>query len=467
MVRWLGAGLIVGVAFSVAAAQQPPPPQPLAAQQRPVFRGGTHFVRVDAYPVQDGKIVEGLEAEDFEILEDGKPQKIDSFDFVRFDTFTPDAKRRDPSSQREGFDMAADPRYRVFVIVVDLAFSSSPGAFVPNNDLPHIQQPLVNFLKRILGPQDLFGFLTSRNSVKDLVLGQKSLVIESQVQDLLRSSVIDRDASDELDGCPKAAIAQSPASRGPDVYDARRVGAAARLAPAGAQERHLRDESPDARPAGPRLARRQRRHPAAGRHHQRPHRVRRAQSRCHGERLVLRRRGPASRHDGFRHPLPSAAAGSAQAERQLLSDHAGRASGARDDPGHRRPQTRDRRSDFPRERDRRHRDRQHQRPQRGHEEDRRRPGGVLRARLLHDEHEVRRRPAQHQGAAQGEQPGGAGAAAIPGADAKRRSPRWRRGRHAHRHPAPRRRPARSKRRCRCSNAAAGRSPATRRRRASS
>jgi len=25
-----------------------------AAQQRPVFRGGTHFVRVDAYPIQDG-----------------------------------------------------------------------------------------------------------------------------------------------------------------------------------------------------------------------------------------------------------------------------------------------------------------------------------------------------------------------------------------------------------------------------
>ena len=205
MMRGLAAGLIVGLAFSVTGAQQQPPPtKPLAAQQRPVFRGGTHFVRVDAYPVQNGKIVEGLEAEDFEILEDGKPQKIDSFDFVRFDTFTPQAVRRDPSSQREGFDMAADPRYRVFVIVVDLAFSSSPGPFAANNDLPRIEKPLVSFLKRILGPQDLFGFLTSRNSVKDLVLGQKSLVIESQVQDLFRSSMIDRDASDELDGCPKA-----------------------------------------------------------------------------------------------------------------------------------------------------------------------------------------------------------------------------------------------------------------------
>src|SRR5688500_1109670 len=126
---------------------QPPQPPPVTqAQQRPVFRGGTHFVRVDAYPVQDGKIVENLKPEDFEILEDGKPQQIDSFDFVKFETFTPDAERRDPSSQREGFDKAADPRYRVFVILVDLVFSTSPGPFAANIDLPRIQQPLVNFL---------------------------------------------------------------------------------------------------------------------------------------------------------------------------------------------------------------------------------------------------------------------------------------------------------------------------------
>ena len=184
------------------APQQTPPPQPLAAQQRPVFRGGTHFVRVDAYPVKDGRIVEGLAAEDFEILEDGKPQKVDSLDFVRFDTFTPDATRRDPSSQREGFDMAADPRYRVFVIFTDMTFSTSAGAFVANNDLHGIQQPLVNFLDRILGSQDLYGFLTSRNSAKDLVLAQKSTVTRSQILDMWRSSIIDKDEADQLRQCP-------------------------------------------------------------------------------------------------------------------------------------------------------------------------------------------------------------------------------------------------------------------------
>jgi VWFA-related protein len=187
---------IATLAAAVGVASQPPqPPQgATAAQQRPVFRGGTHFVRVDAYPIKDGKIIEDLTAEDFEILEDGKPQKVESLDFVRFDTFTPEVVRRDPSSQREGFDMAADPRYRVFVIFVDMVFGGK-------TDLHYIQQPLVQFLDRILGPQDLYGFFTSRNSVKDLVLAQKSTVIQAQILDLFRSANIDRDDADQLIGC--------------------------------------------------------------------------------------------------------------------------------------------------------------------------------------------------------------------------------------------------------------------------
>ena len=189
------------VAF-VVGAQQPAQP-PTQAQQRPVFRGGTHFVRVDAYPSTNGKIVEGLKPEDFEILEDGKPQAIESFDFLKFDTFTPDAERRDPISQQAGFDLAADPRYRLFVVYVDLTMSTSYGAVTGTDDVPHIRQPLINFFERIVGPQDLYGFLTNRNSVRDLVLAQKTSVTVSQIQDLWRAKVIDRDdADDVLWACP-------------------------------------------------------------------------------------------------------------------------------------------------------------------------------------------------------------------------------------------------------------------------
>ena len=182
-----------------AATQQPAPTE---AQQRPVFRGGTQFVRVDAYPVQNGKIVEGLTAGDFEILEDGRPQRIESFDFIRFAGLSPEAERRDPVSQQAGYDLAADPRYRVFVVYVDMAFSTSAGPFAGVENLPQVQQPLINFFERVVGPQDLYGFLTSRNSARDLVLAQKTTVTVSQIKDLWRAKLMERDDTDEmLRGC--------------------------------------------------------------------------------------------------------------------------------------------------------------------------------------------------------------------------------------------------------------------------
>ena len=197
MMRAIAFGLVL-VLVTPALAQQPEKTQ---AQQRPVFRGGTHFVRVDAYPVRDGKIVEGLEPADFEILEDGKPQTVESLDFVRFDTFTPEAERYEPRTQREGFDMAADPRNRVFAIFIDLAFSQSAGAITSTNSIKYIEQPLAQFLDRILTPHDLFGFITSRNTAKDLVLQRKSLATKEQIADAWRASFIDLDEADNLSRC--------------------------------------------------------------------------------------------------------------------------------------------------------------------------------------------------------------------------------------------------------------------------
>jgi VWFA-related protein len=72
-----------------------------------------------------------------------------------------------------------------------------------SENLTLIEQPLVNFLDRMIGAQDLYGLLTTRNSVKDLVLGQKTTVTVSQIKDLLRAKYIERDEADEvLDACP-------------------------------------------------------------------------------------------------------------------------------------------------------------------------------------------------------------------------------------------------------------------------
>jgi VWFA-related protein len=150
-----------------SAAQQDP-------QQKPTFRTGINLVRVDAYPSRDGKIIEGLTADDFDVFEDGVRQKVESFQFIQFPQNNPAGERRDPNSQREGFQLAADPSYRVFVVYLD-------NLHVDFTDSHRVRVPLITFLNRVLGPKDLFGVLTTKHSVADLMLGQQTLMIEEQL----------------------------------------------------------------------------------------------------------------------------------------------------------------------------------------------------------------------------------------------------------------------------------------------
>src|SRR3954469_19698360 len=97
---------------------------PVGARQQepaaPLFRGGVAFVNVDVYPRRDGRLVEGLTANDFQVFEDGKPQKVDAFEFIRIEPNAPTDERRDPNTKEEGDKLAADPHNRVFVVFLDL-----------------------------------------------------------------------------------------------------------------------------------------------------------------------------------------------------------------------------------------------------------------------------------------------------------------------------------------------------------
>lgn len=148
---------------------------PAQDPQRPTFRTGAHYVRVDAYPLRDGRPITGLTADDFELLEDGKPQVIDSVEFIEHAPWTPLGERRDPNSQRDGMELARDPKYRVFVLYLDayhVDFAGSHRARVPLREL----------LNRMMGPRDLFGVLTPAQTPDDLLLGQLTLSIEEQLE---------------------------------------------------------------------------------------------------------------------------------------------------------------------------------------------------------------------------------------------------------------------------------------------
>jgi VWFA-related protein len=162
--------------------------------QKPVFRVGAHFVSVDAYPTKDGKIVEGLTRDDFDIYEDDKPQKIDTFEFISADARPPDDERSTMLTPREGLELAADPHYRVFVIVID------KGAIVKSTWEP-LRKAIHEFLDSEVSPRDLVGLITTDQSWQDLVIGKRLSAIEEEIdsEEWLR-----REASEErlvLQGC--------------------------------------------------------------------------------------------------------------------------------------------------------------------------------------------------------------------------------------------------------------------------
>ncbi len=154
--------------------QTPPPASPPQQQPQPVFRGGVNLITVDAYPQRNGKIVPDLKASDFDVYEDGKLQKVETFNFVKIEPSPIAAERKDPNTVRESNALAADPANRVFVIFLDLYHVTVAGSH-------DIRKPLSDVLSQLMAPTDLFGIMTPLMRPRDLALGRVSFGIEEQL----------------------------------------------------------------------------------------------------------------------------------------------------------------------------------------------------------------------------------------------------------------------------------------------
>ena len=161
-----------------AAAVAPQQPSQTTPQdpQRPTFRTEANFVRVDVYPTSGGKPLLDLRKEEFEVLEDGRPQAIETFEHVRISAGGPQSERADPGSIEAMRQAAANPRSRIFVIFLDAPHVTADGA-------RNIGQALIRFLDRSLAPDDLVGVMTPWMSPADVVLARKTLVIENGLRD--------------------------------------------------------------------------------------------------------------------------------------------------------------------------------------------------------------------------------------------------------------------------------------------
>jgi VWFA-related protein len=147
-----------------------------AQQPQPTFRTEANFVRVDVFATQGGVPIGDLSAGDFELLEDGVAQKIETFEHVVVRPAGAQETRAEPDSQRQGNQMAEDPRARVFVIFLDTYHVSVQGSH-------NISGPLIRLLDRVIGQEDLVGVMTPEMSAANLTLGRKTQVLESALTD--------------------------------------------------------------------------------------------------------------------------------------------------------------------------------------------------------------------------------------------------------------------------------------------
>lgn len=114
--RFFVACFVCFVIFVVAFAQV----------QLPRFRTGANLVTVDAYFSKDGKPVTDLKPADIEILEDDRPQAIESFRIVHSTGQGTTRTKPDPTDVPAMRAAAADPEARVFVVFLDTLVALQP-----------------------------------------------------------------------------------------------------------------------------------------------------------------------------------------------------------------------------------------------------------------------------------------------------------------------------------------------------
>jgi VWFA-related protein len=144
------------------SAQQPPAQQPPAQQppstppDQPVFRAGINFVRVDVIVSdKNGNPVGNLKPEDFEVLEENKAQKIETFKLISLDGGLipgPDGPPRQILTDLDEETEAAREDVRLFALFLDdyhVRLESSMSA----------RGQLSRFIDTQMGPSDMIGVM--------------------------------------------------------------------------------------------------------------------------------------------------------------------------------------------------------------------------------------------------------------------------------------------------------------------
>ncbi len=146
------AGVRASSSAQAPADKQDPAAKPPAAEQpeQPIFRGGINTVRVDVIVTdRQGNPVTDLKLEDFEIQEDGKPQKAETFRLIKIDAeVQPGYTQRAIRTRNDEETAASDENSRIFAFFLD-------DYHVLRESSMAMRKPVVDFITNQLSPSDL------------------------------------------------------------------------------------------------------------------------------------------------------------------------------------------------------------------------------------------------------------------------------------------------------------------------
>src|SRR5262249_814814 len=176
-------GLLAAALLAIGLPQQqttPPPANPPPAQTpqgQPIIRSRINFVSVDAI-VSDkktGEVVMDLKQDDFEVREDKKPQKIETFDTVRID---PQMVDMSPVKDiRSTYDEEAEenkPNVLLFILFLDDYHTKRGNAMA-------VRAPLIDFFTNQLAPQDMVAVMDPLMPVTGLTFTRNRATIVAAI----------------------------------------------------------------------------------------------------------------------------------------------------------------------------------------------------------------------------------------------------------------------------------------------